>query len=130
MGKAFQAWNNLCTALAVSLARHALHTQGLHAASTGITRHVCFTKLNVPPKDFASEGVERNKTLVSEADLPEGLIAPPQKESARALYEPKPGQLHYSFVTPHICQVNLVCVPASSQQHNWRCPFAQIPAWL
>ncbi len=106
--------NNLCTAVAVSLARQPALTQGLHAASTGITRHVCFTKLNVPPKDLASEGVKRNKTLVSEADLPEGLIAPPQKEGARTLYEPKSGQLHYSFVTPHIRQVNLVGVPAST----------------
>jgi len=56
-----------------------LQTKGLHAASTGITRHVCFTKLNVPAKDLAPEGVERNKTLVSEADLPEGFIPPPQR---------------------------------------------------
>ncbi len=108
-------WNNLCTAVAVSLARQPALIQGLHPTSAGITRHVCFTKLNVPPKDLASEGVKRNKTLVSEADLPEGLIASPQKERARALYEPKPGQLHYSFVTPHICQVTFVRVPASSQ---------------
>jgi len=101
--------------LAVSLARHALHTQGLHAASTGITRHICLTKLNIPPKNLAPEGVKRNKTFVSEADLPEGLIAPPQKECARALYKPKSGQLHYSFVTPNIRQVTLVSVPASSQ---------------
>jgi hypothetical protein len=92
-----------------------LQTKGLHAASTGITRHVCFTKLNVPAKDLAPEGVERNKTLVSEADLPEGFIPPPQKECARALYKPKSGQLHYSFVTPNIRQVTLVSVPASSQ---------------
>ena len=115
----YEVWSNLCTALAASLTRHPAHThthtQGLHAASTGIARHVCFTKLNVPAKDLAPESVKRNKTLVSEADLPKGLVSPPQKERARALYEPKSGQLHHSFVTPYIRQVNLVRVPASSQ---------------
>ena len=88
------------------------------SASLGITRHICFTKLNVSAKDFAPQSVKGNKALISEADLSEGFIAPPKNKSARALNETKSGQLHDSFVAADICQVTSMLIPAVLWRHT------------